>query len=285
MGRRNASRSSAQRCQATDSKRDDGRLLSQYYIRESRSSKRWIIYLEGGWYCFDEKSCNHRWSRSRNLMSSTLWPETRSVGGILSPDPEENPYWWDANQVFLPYCSSDTWSGASHSSRKENWIVHDTKSHPKGTPVVVDQRAAWRKLYGHSPPCGAGVNRLVLTSPSVVHCQFFELFGAPWSTASKLASLWNCSTEHEFLLRGEFSFLGSLIIIEVIKDLLNKELFSADMLLLAGSSKRKRTRCCMGKSKNISNEAPNKSQHQNFAERGSPATMMFDTGRPKQYEH
>ncbi|GIY51203.1 palmitoleoyl-protein carboxylesterase NOTUM [Caerostris darwini] len=124
-----------------------------YYIRESRSSKRWIIYLEGGWYCFDEKSCNHRWSRSRNLMSSTLWPETRSVGGILSPDPEENPYWWDANQVFLPYCSSDTWSGASHSSRK-----------------------------------------------------------------------------------GEFSFLGSLIIIEVIKDLLNKELFSADMLLLAGSS-------------------------------------------------
>ncbi|GBM62538.1 Palmitoleoyl-protein carboxylesterase NOTUM [Araneus ventricosus] len=89
-----------------------------YYIRESRSSKRWIIYLEGGWYCFDEKSCNHRWSRSRNLMSSTLWPETRSVGGILSPDPEENPYWWDANQVFLPYCSSDTWSGASHSTRK-----------------------------------------------------------------------------------------------------------------------------------------------------------------------
>ncbi|GFS74372.1 palmitoleoyl-protein carboxylesterase NOTUM [Nephila pilipes] len=124
-----------------------------YYIRESRSSKRWIIYLEGGWYCFDEKSCNHRWSRSRNLMSSTMWPETRSVGGILSPDPEENPYWWDANQVFLPYCSSDTWSGASYSSRK-----------------------------------------------------------------------------------GEFSFLGSLIIIEVIKDLLNKELFSADMLLLAGSS-------------------------------------------------
>ncbi|XP_055944933.1 palmitoleoyl-protein carboxylesterase notum1-like isoform X1 [Argiope bruennichi] len=124
-----------------------------YYIRESRSSKRWIIYLEGGWYCFDEKSCNHRWSRSRNLMSSTMWPETRSVGGILSPDPEENPYWWDANQVFLPYCSSDTWSGASHSTRK-----------------------------------------------------------------------------------GEFSFLGSLIIIEVIKDLLTKDLFSADMLLLAGSS-------------------------------------------------
>ncbi|KAG8178958.1 hypothetical protein JTE90_013114 [Oedothorax gibbosus] len=124
-----------------------------YYIRESRASKRWIIFLEGGWYCFDERSCNNRWSRSRHLMTSTLWPDTRSVGGILSPDPEENPYWWDANQVFVPYCSSDTWSGCSHSTKK-----------------------------------------------------------------------------------GEFSFLGSLIVLEVVKDLLTKGLFSADMLLLAGSS-------------------------------------------------
>ncbi|XP_071038282.1 palmitoleoyl-protein carboxylesterase notum1 isoform X2 [Parasteatoda tepidariorum] len=124
-----------------------------YYIRESRSSKRWIIFLEGGWYCFDEKSCNNRWTRSRNLMSSSLWPDTRSVGGIMSPDPEENPYWWDANQIFLPYCSSDSWSGAYYSTKK-----------------------------------------------------------------------------------GEFSFLGSLIVLEVVKDLLTQGLFSSDMLLLAGSS-------------------------------------------------
>ena len=24
---------------------------------------------------------------------------------------EENPFWWDANHVLLPYCSSDSWSG------------------------------------------------------------------------------------------------------------------------------------------------------------------------------
>ncbi|GFY24435.1 uncharacterized protein TNCV_1014831 [Trichonephila clavipes] len=60
---------------------------------------------------------------------------------------------------------------------------------------------AWRKLYGHSPTCGAGVDRHALTSPSVTHCRFFELFGARRSTASKIASLWNCSTAHELLLR------------------------------------------------------------------------------------
>ncbi|GFV11554.1 uncharacterized protein TNCV_975461 [Trichonephila clavipes] len=72
------------------------------------------------------------------------------------------------------------------------------------TPVAVDQRAANCRAihyYGHSPLRGAGVDRRALTSPSVVHCQFFELFGARRSTASKLTSLWNCSAAPELLLR------------------------------------------------------------------------------------
>ncbi|GFV75253.1 uncharacterized protein TNCV_295681 [Trichonephila clavipes] len=38
-------------------------------------------------------------------------------------------------------------------------------------PVAVDQRAVncLRKLYGHFPSCGTGVDRHVLTSPSIVH--------------------------------------------------------------------------------------------------------------------
>ncbi|GFX89606.1 hypothetical protein TNCV_72991 [Trichonephila clavipes] len=54
------------------------------------------------------------------------------------------------------------------------------------TPIVVDQRAptAWRKLYGHSLPCGAVVNCRVLTPPSIVHSQFLELISARRSTAS-----------------------------------------------------------------------------------------------------
>nr|CAG4650015.1 EOG090X02ZJ [Sida crystallina] len=84
-----------------------------YFIRKSYGSKRWIIYLEGGWYCYDKRSCESRWSRLRGFMTSNMWPDTRQVGGILSPDPEENPYWWNANHVYVPYCSSDSWSGAS----------------------------------------------------------------------------------------------------------------------------------------------------------------------------
>lgn len=49
-------------------------------------------------------------------MTSSQWPETRDPGGILSANPTENPYWWNANHVLVPYCTSDSWSG-SRSSR------------------------------------------------------------------------------------------------------------------------------------------------------------------------
>lgn len=35
------------------------------------------------------------------------------MNGILSPNSDENPHWHDANHVYLPYCSSDSWSGDS----------------------------------------------------------------------------------------------------------------------------------------------------------------------------
>ncbi len=42
-------------------------------------------------------------------MSSDHWPSVRKVGGILSDDRGENPHFADANHVFVPYCSSDSW--------------------------------------------------------------------------------------------------------------------------------------------------------------------------------
>ncbi|XP_064539902.1 palmitoleoyl-protein carboxylesterase NOTUM [Drosophila montana] len=82
-----------------------------FYLRKQPNSKKWIVFLEGGWHCFDNRSCRARWLRLRHLMTSSQWPETRDVGGILSPHAEENPYWHNANHVLVPYCSSDSWSG------------------------------------------------------------------------------------------------------------------------------------------------------------------------------
>ncbi|XP_075162229.1 palmitoleoyl-protein carboxylesterase notum isoform X2 [Haematobia irritans] len=91
---------------------NDGSAMS-FYLRKNANSKKWIVFLEGGWHCYDVKSCRARWNRLRHLMTSTDWPDTRDVGGILSPLPEENPYWHSANHVLVPYCSSDSWSGTN----------------------------------------------------------------------------------------------------------------------------------------------------------------------------
>ncbi|KAJ8345981.1 hypothetical protein SKAU_G00301740 [Synaphobranchus kaupii] len=124
-----------------------------YYLKESKGSRRWLIFLEGGWYCFNKENCDSRYETMRRLMSSTQWPLTKTGTGILSPQPEENPHWWNANMVLIPYCSSDVWSGAS--ARTD---------------------------------------------------------------------------------RSDYAFMGSLIIKEVVKDLLAKGLDNAKVLLLAGSS-------------------------------------------------
>uniref|UniRef100_A0A8C9KDT5 Notum, palmitoleoyl-protein carboxylesterase n=1 Tax=Panthera tigris altaica TaxID=74533 RepID=A0A8C9KDT5_PANTA len=48
-------------------------------------------------------------------------PSDTTGTGILSSQPEENPHWWNANMVFIPYCSSDVWSGASSKSEKNEY--------------------------------------------------------------------------------------------------------------------------------------------------------------------
>uniref|UniRef100_A0A4W3IQF6 Notum pectinacetylesterase 2 n=1 Tax=Callorhinchus milii TaxID=7868 RepID=A0A4W3IQF6_CALMI len=89
-----------------------------YYLRESKGSKRWIIFLEGGWCCYNKESCDTRYRSIRRLMSSSEWPQAQKGSGILSSQPEENPHWWNANTVFVPYCSSDVWSGTAPRSRQ-----------------------------------------------------------------------------------------------------------------------------------------------------------------------
>jgi hypothetical protein len=49
-----------------------------YYIRSNPSSKRWLVFLEGGWHCFSQISCHQRWTRARPLMTSAHWPQMRN---------------------------------------------------------------------------------------------------------------------------------------------------------------------------------------------------------------
>ncbi|XP_047669841.1 carboxylesterase notum2 [Tachysurus fulvidraco] len=82
-----------------------------FYLKEFKGSKRWLIFLEGGWCCYNKETCDSRYKNIPRLMSSSDWLQTRKGTGILSSQSDENPHWYNANIVFVPYCSSDVWSG------------------------------------------------------------------------------------------------------------------------------------------------------------------------------
>ncbi|KAG6450865.1 palmitoleoyl-protein carboxylesterase NOTUM [Manduca sexta] len=82
-----------------------------YYLRRGSNNEHWVVYLEGGGYCWDTLSCRARWRRRPALMSSTRWPRQRRAPALLSSDAVANPLWHASNHVLLPYCSSDMWVG------------------------------------------------------------------------------------------------------------------------------------------------------------------------------
>lgn len=56
-----------------------------YYKRLNGHSKSWTIYLEGGGFCGSEESCQLRWQRSPQLMSSKFWPKSKQGKCRLAP--------------------------------------------------------------------------------------------------------------------------------------------------------------------------------------------------------
>uniref|UniRef100_A0A671TCB2 Carboxylesterase notum2 n=1 Tax=Sinocyclocheilus anshuiensis TaxID=1608454 RepID=A0A671TCB2_9TELE len=90
-----------------------------FYLKEFKGSKRWLIFLEGGWCCYNKETCDSRYKTIPRLMSSTDWPQTRKGTGLLSTQVDENPHWYNANIVFVPYCSSDVWSGNKAASKSK----------------------------------------------------------------------------------------------------------------------------------------------------------------------
>ncbi|CAB4056255.1 NOTUM [Lepeophtheirus salmonis] len=135
-----------------------------YYMRRNSHSRRWVIFLEGGWYCYDNISCESRWIRLRSLMSSERWPSVKTVGGILSSDVSENPHFSDANHILIPYCSSDSWSGTSKNGRNKFSLcgseLYLSGSSAGGTGVLinVDSVAESIKRFGRNELVVRGIS-------------------------------------------------------------------------------------------------------------------------------
>ncbi|MFH1712075.1 MAG: pectin acetylesterase-family hydrolase [Patescibacteria group bacterium] len=91
---------------------NDGTAAVFYYREgENKNTNDWIIHLQGGGSCGYDEECIDRWKTQRFRMSSSSYPNQMAGSGIMSPDPDKNPYFADYNHVYVKYCSSDVWAG------------------------------------------------------------------------------------------------------------------------------------------------------------------------------
>ena len=95
-----------------DSLCNDGSAAGFYYRKGGSDDSgfliedpQWLVFLEGGGWCWDQVSCAQRTGIYPTLMSSTKWKPTKALTGIFSPDPLSSPL-ATANKVYVPYCSS-----------------------------------------------------------------------------------------------------------------------------------------------------------------------------------
>eukprot|EP01084_Bolivina_argentea_P105192 188309_1 len=100
----------------------DGSPAGLYYSPPpSGSSDLWIIFIQGGGGCSDQKSCEQRTKSSKG--SSNYFHPTMQGKHELSNDPSINPDFYTGHKIFCEYCTSDAWGGqrTEPSSNPDTW--------------------------------------------------------------------------------------------------------------------------------------------------------------------
>lgn len=95
-----------------------------YYYKPGRPGARWLLYMQGGFWCWDLAaggSCEQRWKTAPHFFSTDDLPRTIDLGGncstpqggphdsdldslcggVFSSDAQANPDFHDAHRVYL----------------------------------------------------------------------------------------------------------------------------------------------------------------------------------------
>lgn len=115
-------------------------------------------------FCWDQNSCDMRYQSKDWWMSSKDWEPQMAQGGIFSNVASESPF-YNANLIWVKYCSSDLWNGDANKSSatfgfyfKGSQIIQATiqdliKTHGMGAQPGAAQPAA--PVHSRLPPCKA----------------------------------------------------------------------------------------------------------------------------------
>ncbi len=132
---------------------------SGFYYAAGTDPTLWIVYLQGGLWCYDQESCMERAANGPQQISSTSWGTTMAQGGIFDSVSTDNPF-ASANKIFVPYCTSDAWLGDQSPQQTQaaygfNWSF-------RGTRVLHAVFAALQAEFGLGAAPGAPQHRMLL---------------------------------------------------------------------------------------------------------------------------
>eukprot|EP01065_Artemidia_motanka_P047358 TRINITY_DN740_c0_g1_i1.p1 TRINITY_DN740_c0_g1~~TRINITY_DN740_c0_g1_i1.p1 ORF type:complete len:389 (+),score=61.45 TRINITY_DN740_c0_g1_i1:57-1223(+) len=125
----------------------DGSPGGYYWKRatSSSSSHLWLVYLQGGGWCYDAASCQHRCGTPQSpstsaLCSSRQWEPSLPLFGVFYPRSDD--VLKKANKVYVRYCTSDAHMGnRGASSATAGW-------HFRGQAMVQATLAELVRVHG-----------------------------------------------------------------------------------------------------------------------------------------
>jgi hypothetical protein len=112
-----------------------------FYMNAQAADAPWLLFFQGGAWCFDNASCLLRMQQTPQLMSSSSYPPQATFGAALDDQPGANPVFASWNKVVLPYCTSDDFCGARNASSASPWSFQGSRV----LPAVV---AALKQHHG-----------------------------------------------------------------------------------------------------------------------------------------
>lgn len=119
-----------------------------YYLEMGTATDKWILFQQGGSYCWNKATCDYRRSHDSTQMSAKQLPPSLNLAdGILSDSLSENPYFATWNKIMLPYCTSDAFSGTVASS---SWDSSLSFLGSRVVPSVIADLKAKHGLVDHS---------------------------------------------------------------------------------------------------------------------------------------
>lgn len=94
-----------------------------------------LSQIEGGGWCFSTTTCAEHAATFRGSSNYPIENSDNFFGGILSPDPVENPRFFNHSMVFIHYCD-----GSSHTSNATLPLNHSGKLiYNRGRPNLQTQ--------------------------------------------------------------------------------------------------------------------------------------------------